>query len=311
MHAVSLDDIAADGQTPDTVVAMTAIIGALSALGMIVVVPLGLRLMSDDGDQLVRAWARVWPVAGAVGAISLLLPRGGIAGGLAVLYAGATIALAATAPLRLARTRSLRPAEIAVLTALVTPAVAGTSLVAERIGFELMGFELKVLALTVAHFHFAGFAAALVAGLVCHATGSRLAEAAAVTVPLGTGLVFAGYFTSDEVELGGAVVLTLGMWAVAWVMWRDVRSRSNDPVTRLLFAGSSVVLVATMLLALSWAAGHVWSAVPFLPLDVMAATHGVANALGFAVCGLLAWGRLRKERGQAADDGLETERVYG
>ncbi len=309
MHAAHRHGCAAGREAPDTVVVMTAIIGALSALGMIVVVPLGLRLMGEDEDPLVSAWARVWPVAGAVGAISLLLPRGGIAGGLAVLYAGATIALAATAPLRLARTRSLRPAEIAVLTALVTPAVAGTSLVAERVGFELMGFEIKVLALTVAHFHFAGFAAALIAGLVCHASGSRLASAAAVSVPLGIGLVFAGYFSSDEVELLGAVVLTLGMWAVAWVMWRDVRSRSTDPATRLLFAVSSVVLGATMLLALSWAAGHVWPAVPYLSLDVMAATHGVANALGFAVCGLLAWGRLRREHGQMADKSCEVDRV--
>ncbi len=79
--------------------------------------------------------------------------------------------------------------------------MAGASLVAERAGYELLGFDLEVLALTVAHFHFAGFAAALVAGLVCHAVRSRWADAAALSVPAGTALVFAGYLVGDAVEL--------------------------------------------------------------------------------------------------------------
>lgn len=280
---------------------VTWLVGALCAVGMVVVVPLGLRLLGGRGDPLVAAWARVWPVAGAVGVVSMLLPRGGVAVGLAVLYAGATVALALTAPVRLLRTRSLAPAEVAVLTALVTPAVAGLSLVAERAGHELLGFELPVLALTVAHLHFAGFAAALVAALVAHTTRGLLAAAAALTVPAGTLLVLVGYFLGDEVELAGAAVLTAGMWVVGWLTWREVRTRSVDPLTRALLGTSAVVLVATTVLALSWAAGHVWDAVPHLSVTWMAATHGVANALGFAVCGLLAWGRLRAEQDRARD----------
>ncbi len=275
---------------------MTWLVGALCAVGMVVVVPLGLRLLGEREDPLVAAWARVWPVAGAVGVVSMLLPRGGVAVGMAVLYAGATVALALTAPVRLLRTRSLSPAEIAVLTALVTPAVAGLSLVAERAGHELWGFELPVLALTVAHFHFAGFAAALVAALVAHTTRGPFAAVAALTVPAGTLLVLAGYFVGDELELAGAVVLTAGMWVVGWLTWSEVRTRSANTVTRALLGTSAVVLAATMVLALSWAAGHVWDAVPHLSVTWMAATHGVANALGFAVCGLLAWGRLRTEQ---------------
>jgi hypothetical protein len=82
------------------------------------------------------------------------------------------------------------------------PAVAGTALVAERGGFRLFGFSLRILSLTVAHFHFAGFAAALIAGLVCRASAGR-ASAAAWSVPVGTVIVLVGYFTGDWVEFAG------------------------------------------------------------------------------------------------------------
>jgi hypothetical protein len=45
-----------------------------------------------------------------------------------------------------------------------------------------------------------------------------------------------------------------------------------------------------MLLALDWALAKV-TGLPHLSLSWMAATHGVANALGFAFCSLLAWRR--------------------
>ena len=105
-------------------------------------------------------------------------------------------------------------------------------------GYHLFGFEPGVLALAVAHFHFAGFAAALIAGLQSRLTPGRAADAAALTVPAGTLLVLLGYFTAEAVELAGALVLTAGMWTVGW-------------------------------------------------LSGMAATHGVANALGFAVCAMV------------------------
>ena len=50
--------------------------------------------------------------------------------------------------------------ELSALTAACSLSVAAFSLVAERAGRELLGFPLAVHGLTVAHFHFAGFAAA-------------------------------------------------------------------------------------------------------------------------------------------------------
>ncbi|MFE3767069.1 YndJ family protein [Streptomyces sp. NPDC059104] len=280
---------------------MTVLVNLIVALGMVCAVPLGLRLI--DPVRLRRA-ARLWPLAAVPGALCPWLPRGPAATVLAALYAAAALALAGWAGARLRRTlartppgggRLPDPAEAAVLTALVSPSVAATALVAERAGYRLFGFDLDVLALTVPHFHFAGFTAALVAGLVCRSPGTRRgarwAAYAACSVPAGTLLVLLGYFVDDWAELLGAVVLTTGMWAVALVTWRDLRPAARDRSTATLLAVSAAVLVVTMLLALWWATGEA-TGIVHPTLTWMAATHGLGNALGFALCSLLAWRRL-------------------
>ncbi|MFG2846407.1 YndJ family protein [Kitasatospora sp. NPDC048296] len=253
------------------------------------VLPLGLALIDEPGPARIR---RLWPLAAVPGALSLWLPRGALATGPAVVHALGTLAVALHAPLRLARTRSLAPAEVAVLTALAAPSVAGVALVAERSGYPLFGFEPHILALTVPHFHYAGFTAALVAGLVCRADhASRPARCAALSVKAGTLLVLAGYFLGDWWQFAGAVVLTTGMWLVGLVSWRELRPRGGDAVTARLLAASSAVLALTMLLALWWAFGRA-AGLPHPTLAWMAATHGLGNALGFALCALLAWRRI-------------------
>ncbi|MFI1946670.1 YndJ family protein [Streptomyces virginiae] len=275
---------------------MTVLVNVIVTLGMLYVVPAGLRLI--DPVHLLRT-ARLWPLAAAPGALCLWLPRGLPATALAALYAAACLALAARAPVRLLRARPLTPPAIAVATALVSPSIAATALVCERAGYRLFGFDLDILALTVPHFHFAGFTAALVAGLVCRAVSGRagtdgLACWAACSVPAGTLLVLLGYFVDDWAELLGAVVLTGGMWAVALLTWREIRPTGPDRTTRTLLATSAAVLVATMLLALWWAAGEA-TGIPHPTLTWMAATHGLGNALGFALCSVLAWRRLTAE----------------
>ncbi|GLX37034.1 hypothetical protein Sros01_31070 [Streptomyces roseochromogenus] len=276
---------------------MTVLVNLIVALGAVCAVPLGLRLIDPVG---LRRAARLWPLAAVPGALCLWLPRGPAATALALIYAAAALALAAAAGARLRQgpagtrpgaRRLPDPAGAAVLTALVSPSVAATALVAERAGHRLFGFDLDVLALTVPHFHFAGFTAALVAGLVCRSSGTRPARWAAYSVPAGTLLVLLGYFVDDWAELLGAVVLTTGMWAVALVTWRDLRPAARDRTTATLLAVSAAVLVATMLLALWWAAGEA-TGIVHPTLTWMAATHGLGNALGFALCSLLAWRRL-------------------
>ncbi|MFF8828681.1 YndJ family protein [Streptomyces sp. NPDC015131] len=316
---------------------MSVLVGVIVTLGMLVIVPMGLRLMDLPG--LARL-SRMWPLFAVPGAVCLWLPRGLPAGALAGCYALGTVLLALHIPRRLLRTAgagrsspggrdrrhpaeppasalppaaapapavppaaTLSPAapppavppaaDVAVLTALAGPAIAALALVAERLGHGLFGFDLEILALTVPHFHFAGFAAALVAGLVCRTVDRPAARFAAYSVPAGTLLVLLGYFLDDWVELAGTLVLTAGMWTVARLTWREIARAQDDPATRALLAVSAAVLVATMLLAVSWALGEA-TGLPHPTLTWMAATHGLGNALGFALCSVLAWRRLKE-----------------
>ncbi|MFE3329288.1 YndJ family protein [Streptomyces sp. NPDC059176] len=272
---------------------MTVLVNVIVMLGMLVVVPVGLRLVGTPAPMALR---RLWPLLALPGAVSLWLPRGPAATALAAAYALATVALALHAATRLRKAveDGLTPAEVAVLTALSAPAVAATALVAERAGHRLFGFDLEILALTVPHFHFAGFAAALVAGLVCRGADGPAGRFAALSVPVGTLLVLLGYFVDDWAELVGALVLTAGMWTIAALTWQEVRTRGTERPTRLLLAVSAVVLAVTMLLALSWAVGEA-TGLPHPNLTWMASTHGLANALGFALCSLLARYRLSQD----------------
>lgn len=289
-----------------------ALVSALVVLGMVVVLPLGLRLLGPDVVPAPRR--AVWPLAGLAGAASLVVPRGTASAFLALVFAAATAVLALAGARLTARTvRDVRDRQVAAaalgsraatVTALVMPAVGASALVAERAGWGLLGFSGTYLALTVPHMLYAGFGAALVAGTVARlAATDRLAVAGAWGVPLGTVLVLVGYFVGDAAELVGAGVLTLALWATAVAAVRSLaqpsgtagpaaarsdsggRPASTAGARALLGTGAAVVGLS-MLLALWWAGGE---ALGFAhpSLDVMAATHGVANALGFVLCALL------------------------
>ncbi|WP_426309229.1 YndJ family transporter [Cellulosimicrobium sp. E-16] len=289
-----------------------ALVSGLVILGMVVVLPLGLRLLGPDVVPAARSV--VWPLAGAAGAVGVVLPRGTASALLALVFAAATVVLAGAGARLAVRTardardgRALavgRASRAATVTALVMPAVGASALVAERAGWGLLGFSGTHLALTVPHMLYAGFGAALVAGTVARlAAADRLAVAGAWGVPFGTVLVLVGYFVGDVAELVGAGVLTLALWATAVAAVRSLARPSGTsspdgarrvdggrPAStagaRALLVTGAVVVGLSMLLALWWAGGE---ALGFAhpSLDVMAATHGVANALGFVLCALL------------------------
>jgi len=258
------------------------LIAALNSIALVAVVPLGLTLLG------LRHLTRWWLTAGALAAIALWLPRGPVAVLLVLPYGLLVLRLLGSG------LRRLSSRDLAVVTALVAPTVAGSALLAERGGYHLFGFSFTILALTVAHFHAVGFAAALIASLAAGVGGrgagggGRAAAIAAGCVPAGLVIILGGIFITPWLELLGTVVLTAGLWLISW---STLRTSVDDRVARVLFAIAAVVPLATMLLALDWALGRA-TGLPHLSITWMAATHGAANLLGFAICGLLAWRRL-------------------
>lgn len=266
---------------------MPGLVGVLVTVGMVLVAPLGLGLLRTPGLDRLR---RVWPALGAVAGGALLLPRGPLAVALVAPYAAACAGVTACGLRRAAGLTQRsgergRLRELTALTAAGSLSVAALSLVAERAGRELLGFSLAVHGLTVAHFHFAGFAAALLAGLTAAAAPGRTSALGALAVPAGTALVAVGHFTGRWTELAGALVLTVGLLCTSWVAARQVAL----PDRRLLLVACWATPV-TMLLALHFALGRA-TGLPHLSIPETAATHGVLNALGVGLCGLLAWQR--------------------
>lgn len=259
---------------------MPGLVGLLSVLGMAVVAPLGLRRLATPGVQRL---VPVWPFLALLAGWGLLLPRGAWGVALVVPYALACAAVTALAALRLLRDRRLATPDMVAGFAGLSLTIAATSLVSERAGVEALGFPLAIHGLTVAHFHYAAFAAVLVAGLTARQARSTAAGFAAWAVPVGTAITFLGFFTNDHVELAGASVLTAGLLVTSYVL---LRLRPHA-----LLVVAALALPVTMVLAMWWAGGE---ALGFghPSLRQMAATHGALNALGVGLCGLLGWERV-------------------
>lgn len=269
---------------------------AAVAVGAVVVLPLGLRLVDSVGAVRVpRARSAWWPVVGAAAAVALLLPPGPGAILLALPFAAATVVLLAAAARPWVRRPPTRPGlpDVAVTVALGVTTVGALALVADRAGASVLGFDGDILLLTVPHMLFAGFGACLAAGLVARAETagpSRLARAGAGGVTLGVLAVLAGYLVSDEAELVGTVVLTAGIWCATTAAWRAARrdaTTGGGPGAVAWSAAALVGSVVAMLLALWWAAGEV-TGVVHPDLSWMVATHGAVNALAVVLGSLVA-----------------------
>jgi|GEM_PF-532579 len=271
----------------DLAPAALATVRVVVALGAVVVLPTGLRLL---GDRVVpRSGTVWWPVVVGLAAVAVWLPTGSVAAFLVLPFAAACAVLAGCG------VRVLRGVRddwllLGTAVALGTPAVGAAALVAERAGWGLLGFSGDHLTLTVPHMLFAGFGACLVAGLLARTAGrttapasSRVARTAAVATPAGVLAVLAAYFVSDAAELVGALLLTVGLWCAAATAW----GLSPSGRARTLSRAGAVAAGTAMVLATWWALGEA-TGLPHPGLGWMVATHGLLNAGGFVLCTLLA-----------------------
>lgn len=258
-------------------------------LAVAVVVPLVARLADlPFRDGFRSPWYRAaavltLPAAVAV-VVSLALPTGPLAGGLAVPWLVVTVSLAIFGVQR-GIPHTDHPAELAVSVGLAYLPVAGVALLLYRLDLTV-GFAATTMLLTVVHFHYAGCALPVFVGLLGRDVGGgRRYLAMLAVVVVGPGFIGLGIALSPVVELVAAVTFAAVVGGVA-VYTLVVLGGLHDG--RALVGLAAVSVAASMGVVATYLATP-WLARPLVTFETVLAGHGWLNAVGFALLGLVGW----------------------
>lgn len=275
---------------------------ALLLFAALVLVPLALDLLVDENEALPTArwfgWVRLAQLpAGLLLAVACWLPPGAVAVLAALPWIAVLGLMAAIGFVRVRTGGWKRELESQCRdVALMFGAIGAAWLLADRAGWRPLGFYAEIVTLTAVHFHYAGLLLPLFAGLVQRELFFvRLASRAAVGVVLGVPAVALGITATQlgwgrSLETATACGLALAGLVVAVLQVRLALDGRQAIVTRVLLGVSGVSLFFGMVLAGAYAT----RGAPWLDIPQMRALHGTINAVGFALCGLIAWRRMRK-----------------
>ena len=276
----------------------TELIHKIVFFAVLVIVPLGLSLVTA-GEQrmsatLYRAAVLAQPVAAVITIASFFFEKGLLSASLSAVW---LVVSAIVALLGLSRftARGLYPLyESSIDAGLLYLPVAGGWLIIYRLGVQPFDYGETIILLTVVHFHFAGFAAPIIAGLTGkllaitkHRPG-KLYAFIVFGVVAAMPLVAAGITFSPWMGLAGTLLLSSGLVALAVLTVGRVLPAVASLSTRLLLLIAALSSCTAMVLACLYAYSLV-AHVLILRIPTMAMTHGLLNAFGFATCSLLAW----------------------
>jgi hypothetical protein len=185
--------------------------------------------------------------------------------------------------------------DLCINAALIFLGVGGFWTLIDRIGFRPLRFPDFIVTLTAVHFHFAGLLLPLVAGLTLRRfPQSRVARVAAIAVIIGVPGVAIGITATQlgygsNLEVFTGALLSVSGALVAVLHLRMALVSGGTLFARTLFVAAGVSLLFAMSLAGIYASRSLMLPLPWLDVPWMRALHGTANALGFGLCGLLAW----------------------
>ncbi|HEY7066132.1 MAG TPA: YndJ family transporter [Chloroflexota bacterium] len=274
-------------------------IATLLLFAVLVLVPLGLPLAATPTRDGRHCWAYraavyAQPLCALLVLMSFVLPAGPIAALLALPWLGITGLLALFGLWRL-RSRGLNcAAELCLDAGLVYLPIGGAWLVLARLGARPLAFADVIVLLTAVHFHYAGFLAPLLAALAGRALPAdrRIARLAyrvvAAGIVVGPPLLAAGFTLSPALRLLAALVLAASVLGLAALTLVAVAPAVRPHVARWLLTVSALAVLVPMLFVAVYAVGE-YAGAPAVTIPQMAQVHGWLNALGFALCGLLAW----------------------
>jgi hypothetical protein len=274
------------------------IIEVLFLLGPWIVVPLGADLIRSAGNSkssTLRDWILI--AAALLTTVSFFLDNRTSAAWFASCWLLVCAAFAGDGLRRFVRSGTKSFTQFCFAVGEGYLLVAGAWLVASRAGLQLLAFHEPIVFLTAMHFHFAGFASAVLAGLTYERFGASrwktLSMVALLAVVCGPGILGLAFLLGPKVKLIAALLIALGQLWLAGAMVRVGIVAKNGSGRWLLFvAGASVG--AGMVLAAVWAIGE-YPLQAFVDIRQMAEFHGVLNAVGFAVCGLVGWTVMNSE----------------
>jgi hypothetical protein len=282
--------------------ATTAGIERLLLLAVLVVTPLALPLAGPAdraGRKALPYWAAVrgQPFAAALVVICFLLPAGVLAGLLAAGWLLVTGCVAAYGLVRLLSRGNLRADELCIDAGLLYLPVGAVWLLSARLGLNPLGFDDTIVILTAVHFHYAGFAAPLLAGLAGRLIAATRPAAWGLFRPVAGGVIAGIALVAMGITLArftpvleafAAVAFAASLLGLVALVLFVVIPATADRTVQVLLAASSVSLVVTMVLAGGYAIGR-FVKTPIVGIPQMVQIHGWLNALGFVLCGLLAW----------------------
>lgn len=265
------------------VVGGLTLVDALLLLAVLVLVPAGLPLHGAPRRAVVAVRA-----AGGLAAVGVLLPRGAVGAVLCVPWLLVAAALAGAAALRWWRDGRRAAAGLVGPVAGGFLVVGAAWLLADRLGLEPVGTADPFVLLTAVHFHHAGAVATTVVGAALGRDPGRAPAVATALVVGAPPVVAAGFLLHGALQVVGAVLLTAGLWTwAAWVLRRGAAAAGDGgPWLRV----AALAVVVPMAMAVWWAVG--WNTgLPAPSIPTMASTHGVLNALGLGLCGIVGWRR--------------------
>ncbi|BBM82853.1 YndJ family transporter [Candidatus Uabimicrobium amorphum] len=169
--------------------------------------------------------------------------------------------------------------------------IAGVWLVSSNMGITF-GFRSTIVLLTAAHFHYAGFALSVLAGLGGFAVDKNKRFVHKLYYTTGWVVVFCPVFVamgiifSPLLEMVAACTL-----AVAIIIFSATTAfgfSCRTWLSKIFFITAFLAMIATMALAATYAMSEYYDW-HVISISTMAITHGVANAFGFTFLSLCAW----------------------
>lgn len=261
----------------------------------LVIVPLGLhlgRMMAPGGPAWLDGVVLViQPFAAGLTVASFWFPTGVVAGLLVGPWAVVCGLIALRGLLGIAFGAHRPVTSTAINVGRMDLALAAGWLLVSRLGIHL-SFQEPIVLLTAVHFHYTGFATALLAATVSefarrqgHKT--RLLAWLVMLTVLVPFVVAAGFVFSIFLKVMAVAMLSTSVTGVAlYTLWlsKDLESGTARGFIRV----SSIAVLGGMTLATIYGIGDALGK-DWLQIPRMAGPHGLLNGLGFVLLGLLGW----------------------